>query len=873
MEERLGANWLNKIGTAAFVIGFALLLNYSMHYLGPLGKIALGYFLSAALIVAGIIGEKKERYRIAGRAVLGGGWALGYFTTYALHNIAAVRLIGDPNLGFILLFLVAVAMVAHSLRYRSEVTTGFAYLLAYVSLGVSVIPPGALIGSAVLSASLIIILRARKWYILEPLAIIATYAVHWLWVDQIYDRLGGPKPFPEFKFSVALLTIYWATYLVSHFLRSDREPGEKQFLATSFILNAAGYLVLLQHQAFHPELKFWFLLALGIIYLCVSGFAQKAGRRLGFVLASTLGATLVVAAVPYRYSGFGLTIIWLAQTEAFLIAGWRLLDVHLRRVGWAAAGLLAAYVIYADVLPQTLISQVFFGHSADKQLGWLFFAMAAAFFLNSRLKNLLGDGCTDLDRIAAGLSPLPATTFLLAAAWVVLPAAWTAVAWVASAAALVVIGRRLRDTALYFCGHAAAALSLIRLLIINMESVESFHIVTLRAFTVTLSAALFYGVSRWTEPFEGAALQSLNSKDVSAKVRAGLGIISAVYTTAASFLFAVLIYREFTSAAIALAWGLFGLALIEAARTFENRPLLVQGRLLLVASFVRLFIADLNSTTLLGAQAIPVQLITVPILSGIFCFASFTEAKSSAIKSAMLWMALLSIAALVRFQIHAEWVAVAWALMAVLLYFAGGTAGLRTLRTQSFFMTLLVTARCVFDNFYRLEPWRFTNMRTATVVAAAALLYILFAAAQITKKSRMAAAASDWTDADANRSKLDEFQRDLAFLHTYHQHLFFFVPTVLLTVLLTLEVRRGFLTAAWGLEGLVVFLVVLRMDERAYRWFSLLLLLLCVGRVVIVDVWNFDALGRIISFMGLGVVLIAVSFLYARHREILRKVL
>jgi uncharacterized membrane protein len=95
----------------------------------------------------------------------------------------------------------------------------------------------------------------------------------------------------------------------------------------------------------------------------------------------------------------------------------------------------------------------------------------------------------------------------------------------------------------------------------------------------------------------------------------------------------------------------------------------------------------------------------------------------------------------------------------------------------------------------------------------------------------------------------------------------------LLTVLLSLEVRRGYLTPAWGLEALIVFLAVLKMDERSYRWFSLTLFVLCVGRIITVDVWNLDALGRIVSFMGLGVTLLAVSFLYARHREVFRKVL
>jgi len=195
VEETLGANWLNKIGTAAFVIGVALLLNYSMHYLGPVGKIALGYVLSATLLGIGIFGETKERYRIAARAVLGGGWALAYFTTYALHNVASVRLVESPGLGFALLFAVAVAMVAHSLRYDSELATGFAYLLAFVTVAISEIPMGGLVASALLAASLVVILRQRRWFVVEPLAIVATYAVHWMWLDQVYERMEATGGF------------------------------------------------------------------------------------------------------------------------------------------------------------------------------------------------------------------------------------------------------------------------------------------------------------------------------------------------------------------------------------------------------------------------------------------------------------------------------------------------------------------------------------------------------------------------------------------------------------------------------------------------------------------------------------------------------
>jgi hypothetical protein len=184
-------------------------------------------------------------------------------------------------------------------------------------------------------------------------------------------------------------------------------------------------------------------------------------------------------------------------------------------------------------------------------------------------------------------------------------------------------------------------------------------------------------------------------------------------------------------------------------------------------------------------------------------------------------------------------------------------------------MTLAVGVRCAFDNFYQVGRWHFTTLRVATVVACAALLYVLFAATKLSQRPPSAGS-------EAGEAKGESWKRLTAMwslIEKHSQHVFFFVPTLLLTVLVSLEVRRGFLTAAWGVEALVIFLAVLKMHERAYRWFSLSLFLLCVARIVTVDVWNLDALGRIVSFLGLGIALLAVSFLYARHREILRKVL
>jgi uncharacterized membrane protein len=162
-------------------------------------------------------------------------------------------------------------------------------------------------------------------------------------------------------------------------------------------------------------------------------------------------------------------------------------------------------------------------------------------------------------------------------------------------------------------------------------------------------------------------------------------------------------------------------------------------------------------------------------------------------------------------------------------------------------------------NFALTRPWsEMLDLRVTTVVAASVLLYALFV------WSKLLGGAS------TTHSKLSGVWESLA---EREFHLFFFVPTLLITALIGLEVRRGYLTAAWGVEAVVIFLAVLKLDERAYRWFSLGLLSICVLRIVLIDVWTLDALGRIISFIALGVALLLISFLYARHRELLRRVL
>jgi uncharacterized membrane protein len=75
------------------------------------------------------------------------------------------------------------------------------------------------------------------------------------------------------------------------------------------------------------------------------------------------------------------------------------------------------------------------------------------------------------------------------------------------------------------------------------------------------------------------------------------------------------------------------------------------------------------------------------------------------------------------------------------------------------------------------------------------------------------------------------------------------------------------------MEGVGVFLLALKLGDRSFRLTGLGLLLLCVGKILLVDVWRLNPRDRYLTLIVLGSALLLVSFLYTRNREALRRYL
>jgi uncharacterized membrane protein len=100
-----------------------------------------------------------------------------------------------------------------------------------------------------------------------------------------------------------------------------------------------------------------------------------------------------------------------------------------------------------------------------------------------------------------------------------------------------------------------------------------------------------------------------------------------------------------------------------------------------------------------------------------------------------------------------------------------------------------------------------------------------------------------------------------------------YMATLIVAGALFDQISGGVLTLSWSLEGVGLLAVGFAARERSLRLSGLTLLLICVGKVFFYDLRNLETLYRIFSFVGLGAILLLVSWIYTRFKEQLRKYL
>ena len=205
------------------------------------------------------------------------------------------------------------------------------------------------------------------------------------------------------------------------------------------------------------------------------------------------------------------------------------------------------------------------------------------------------------------------------------------------------------------------------------------------------------------------------------------------------------------------------------------------------------------------------------------------------------WLGTITFAALMRFELEADWVASAWAALAFGLLAIAWNSERRVFLYQGLMVAVGVLFRTVLHNFYERSyfpapRWesRWITVGTSVALLLAALLF----AFQLRKNTE--------------ESVETGLVRVLQSIVRRPEQLLFFIAVGLLTVLLATEMRHGMVTLSWGLEGVAVFVLALWLGERSFRLSGLGLLLLCVGKILLVDVWRLDPRDRYLDLYRSG---------------------
>ena len=117
IEETLGTNWLQKLGIILLVMGVAMFGILELRTLGAAGKVVISFLAAVTLLAGGLFLEKRERYRLLGRTLIGGGWSLLFFSTFSMYHVEAMQGLPQTTANLILdctlMLGVAMAMALH----------------------------------------------------------------------------------------------------------------------------------------------------------------------------------------------------------------------------------------------------------------------------------------------------------------------------------------------------------------------------------------------------------------------------------------------------------------------------------------------------------------------------------------------------------------------------------------------------------------------------------------------------------------------------------------------------------------------------------------------------------------------------------------
>jgi uncharacterized membrane protein len=823
-ELRFGRVWLVRIGIALLVTGLVLLGNFA--YNNWIKDLPAGVRLGALYACAGLLVEvgrrvaKRVSLRAFGEVVVAGGLSFFYYCTYAAHHVARLRVIDSPVIGALLLGVAAVAMAALSWMRQTKTTATLGILLASYATMLQPIGWLSCVSNLVLCGVGCFFLTRRGWSGPGWASMLTCYASFFGW--QLIGASGTEPGEAGLSFLPATWAMFASPCLLGLFREGMTERSRYWFTALNngFCFLLFGLLWLSKYSAE----KFWIVsLVFGVVFLVLGLVARKRTESTSSVfIAQGLGC--VSLAMILKLEGYQLSLALAIESLILAIAFVRFRSRC--ELSFSIAAACASSCLIMDSHESFHAMQS--GSLVSNAFASVFILVASAALLRgSRIcvesKRVFSRVGSTIVFCAALLSGIAGVCLQFKQPWPLPATMGLSLAFTASSILL----DRKRDWLELRYGAVASLLT--AFFLIPFTGVTWSFVATA---TLALGALWLWQHRDSERPTQDDDLLPVTPRRIFLWLHS---IVIPCFIVGAVHSLSI----DLASQALAIAGAGFVLAGIGIV--LRTPTLVPAASLLGVPALYFLFISKEHASGPWFALSV-IELATLPL---VWFWSYLYDASSLAAKFGAISTRVVAAAAwCAAWYFHSpddwgDWLALSsMALMLISCRFA------RRHTVESLVFLGLALAWLLYQS--TTGPWwvqsDFNSWRGWAVIVS--LVYF----AIISKSGSLFSEI---------RSEQKKSSRILSVMACA-------VTTIWATQMLVL--RHGWKPAAvlWTLLGFVTVSVGLWKRMKEFRVAGFILLAMAIGRLFIVDVWDFNAFMRVVAFIVLGVVMLLLGLFYHR---------
>lgn len=234
------------------------------------------------------------------------------------------------------------------------------------------------------------------------------------------------------------------------------------------------------------------------------------------------------------------------------------------------------------------------------------------------------------------------------------------------------------------------------------------------------------------------------------------------------------------------------------------------------------------------------------LMAVVYLILAYLSVNDRKLKITHTTLCILFLTLTIPIQLDNELITIAWALEGLILMFLALRIKSFPLRILAYCIAPIVTLKTIFIDSFTLDSFSFSDILGSTrlfsyLVSIASFYYIAYL---------------------LNKEQLTEKEGWTGRFYSY-------AALAMIMLLIALETNQYWITVGWGLAAIIVLILGFTKNSKENRIVGIALFGLTLAKLFLFDMSSLDTLYRFISFIGLGVILLAAAFLYAKYKDLI----